>query len=376
VARLPFNTTLAKDVFGVSYLPGFVGLNNLKPTDYVNVVLQSLSHVAPLREFFLGYAMSAEGGRDEIESALVRKYGELICKQWSSRNFKSSISPHEVIQAISTASAKRFHMGQPGVCIDFFSWFLNQMHKDLGGTHVQGSSVIHDAFQGEIEVTSTHVRKKKGGEGKDEEDEEDESKPKTANSPFLFISLELPAAPLFKDSHDGKTIIPVIPMYVGEARRRERERRREKRETNPFILRSIYAANVLSCMCGHGWGTGAVGTYVWLCVTTNQEIDSYTETLCVKVRGALSPPHPSPSPPPSSSYFSSSSPRYDVLKKLDGATPTETLNHLGEITRKRYRITKLPRYLVFNLKRFTKNNWFKVRKKSDGRGEQRRWRWR
>ncbi|CAN0502097.1 unnamed protein product [Scytosiphon promiscuus] len=31
------NTTLSRDQYGVAYLPGFVGLNNLKCTDFVNV---------------------------------------------------------------------------------------------------------------------------------------------------------------------------------------------------------------------------------------------------------------------------------------------------------------------------------------------------
>ena len=35
------------------YLPGFLGLNNLKNTDYVNVILQALAHVVPVRDFFL-----------------------------------------------------------------------------------------------------------------------------------------------------------------------------------------------------------------------------------------------------------------------------------------------------------------------------------
>ena len=32
-----------QDVFGVRYLPGFIGLNNLKHTDFINVVRLLLS---------------------------------------------------------------------------------------------------------------------------------------------------------------------------------------------------------------------------------------------------------------------------------------------------------------------------------------------
>lgn len=35
------------------YLPGVVGLNNIKANDYCNVVLQALCHVKPLRDYFL-----------------------------------------------------------------------------------------------------------------------------------------------------------------------------------------------------------------------------------------------------------------------------------------------------------------------------------
>ncbi len=40
-------------VHGESFLPGFVGLNNLKLTDGINVILQALAHVTPLRDFCL-----------------------------------------------------------------------------------------------------------------------------------------------------------------------------------------------------------------------------------------------------------------------------------------------------------------------------------
>jgi U4/U6.U5 tri-snRNP-associated protein 2 len=38
---------------GTLYLPGIVGLNNIKANDYCNVVLQSLVNCPPLRSYFL-----------------------------------------------------------------------------------------------------------------------------------------------------------------------------------------------------------------------------------------------------------------------------------------------------------------------------------
>lgn len=64
VAQLSSNKTLSTDILGVSYLPGYVGLNNLKMTDYINVAMQFLCHVEPLRNYFLNrdnYALCTSG---------------------------------------------------------------------------------------------------------------------------------------------------------------------------------------------------------------------------------------------------------------------------------------------------------------------------
>ena len=53
IATLDGNAALARDLFGRRYLPGFVGLNNLNKTDYVNAIVQALAHVRPLRDYFL-----------------------------------------------------------------------------------------------------------------------------------------------------------------------------------------------------------------------------------------------------------------------------------------------------------------------------------
>ncbi|GMF22598.1 unnamed protein product [Phytophthora fragariaefolia] len=86
VARLDQNRILAQDAFGVSYLPGFIGLNNLKHTDYINVVVQALAHVPPLRDFFL-----ANSAASKVKSKLVLRFGELLRKMWSPHNFKNTV---------------------------------------------------------------------------------------------------------------------------------------------------------------------------------------------------------------------------------------------------------------------------------------------
>jgi U4/U6.U5 tri-snRNP-associated protein 2 len=53
---------------------------------------------------------------------------------YNPRNFKGHVSPHEFLQAVSTASEKRFKIGAPIDPLEFFTWFINHVHTELGGS--------------------------------------------------------------------------------------------------------------------------------------------------------------------------------------------------------------------------------------------------
>ena len=72
---------------GAEYLPGVIGLNNLKATDYVSVVLQALMRVKPLRDAMLR-RVSPPPGAPARDSLLLQRFGELTRKVWNPRNFK------------------------------------------------------------------------------------------------------------------------------------------------------------------------------------------------------------------------------------------------------------------------------------------------
>jgi len=113
IAQLDQVATLARDVHGVAYLPGFCGLNNLKKTDYINVVVHQLAHVRPLRDFFL------DPRNYKDPTPLVREFGALLRKIWSRDNFKSVVSPHELVQEVTRASKLRFKIGTSADAADF-----------------------------------------------------------------------------------------------------------------------------------------------------------------------------------------------------------------------------------------------------------------
>lgn len=49
-------------------------------------------------------------------------------------------------------------------------------------------------------------------------------------------------------------------------------------------------------------------------------------------------------------------PLFNILKKFDRETVTEVVR--PQIARMRYRITRLPQYLILHMRRFTKNRFF------------------
>ena len=185
----------ARGVDGSDYMPGLIGLNNIKNTDFVNVTIQALARVPPLRDFFLlpeNYA--------HIKSPLVIEFGALIRKVWSPHNFKGQVSPHELLQAVMHASNNRYKIGAQADPMDFLAWLLNALHTALGGTRKAGSSIIHKALQGSVKVTTI----KAGGDETDVEERE---------VPFLYLTVDVPAAPLFKDALE-RNIIPQVPLIA------------------------------------------------------------------------------------------------------------------------------------------------------------------
>ncbi|KAG7128925.1 mRNA-splicing protein ubp10 like [Verticillium longisporum] len=188
---------------GKEYAPGFVGMNNLKENDYLNVILQALSHVVPLRNYFLLEDFSSR-------SELAKRTSILVRKIWNPRAFKAHVSPHELLQQIALDSNKRFTLTNQSDPIEFLSWFLNNLHLGLGGSKTKpGSSMIHRIFQGKLKVESQAITAR--ADAGDRLRFEDAADVHVAVSRFLLLTLDLPAAPLFQDENN-RNIIPQVPL--------------------------------------------------------------------------------------------------------------------------------------------------------------------
>uniref|UniRef100_H2Z994 ubiquitinyl hydrolase 1 n=1 Tax=Ciona savignyi TaxID=51511 RepID=H2Z994_CIOSA len=274
IRQLSSDAKLMRAYDGTTYLPGIVGLNNIKANDYCNVVLQALSHVPPLRNYFLREENYSHIKRPpgDIMILLSQRFGELIRKLWNPRNFKAHVSPHEMLQSIVLCSRKRFQITKQGDPLDLLTWFLNSMNVALNGSKKRNSSkwnqhfnllntffkntnftpaktpiltlakhqyhplvnlgILTKTFQGEMKIYSRKIPSpetlKKGNhiapttiltsifpfqpeDIKQKLLKEAEYQETMERSPFLYLALDLPAAPLYKDELEHN-IIPQVPL--------------------------------------------------------------------------------------------------------------------------------------------------------------------
>ncbi|EDR15242.1 spindle pole body protein [Laccaria bicolor S238N-H82] len=209
IAHLSSNTHILKpsyDLTNKPYLPGYVGLNNIKRNDHMNVIIHSLLHIPPLRDSLL---LSRYRGK---ESELLKRFAGLAKKVWNPRLFKSQVSPHEFLQEVNRASGGKFRLEQQGDPAEFLGWLLNRLHKDLGGTKKKCSSTIFSTFQGELRLETQQVLVRPDVGENDKPRFDIDRDIKTSVSPFLFLAVDLPPPPLFQDAIE-KNIIPQVGIH-------------------------------------------------------------------------------------------------------------------------------------------------------------------
>ncbi|MCQ2819035.1 MAG: UBP-type zinc finger domain-containing protein, partial [archaeon] len=225
IKNLDLQTEFSYSLEGKEFLPGCIGLNNTKCNDYVNVIIQSLVRLEKFRNFFLSFddknTISKKSEGFKIFSNLIKSISDICKKIWNKENFKGHISPHELLQAISLASQKKFVGNKQSDAILFLSWLLSTL--DTYFSKKKGTNIITDNFVGYLQLeTFTLIKDEK------EYIEKSTSKGKNKNKiiklegldylyeikkvPFYYLSLELPHTPLFKDSNETINI-PQVSIY-------------------------------------------------------------------------------------------------------------------------------------------------------------------
>lgn len=210
IASLSTAAHLSKPSYDLSskpYISGYVGLNDIKRNDYMNVIIHSLLHVPPLRDFLL---FSRFDGK---QSELVKRFAALAKKLWNPRLFKSQVSPHEFLQEVGRASGGKFRLETQGDPVEFLRWLLNDLHKDLGGTRKKNSSIIFSTFQGQVRTETQQVVVRPDGSENQKPVFDIDRETKATTSPFLFLAVDLPPPPLFQDAVE-KNIIPQVGIHA------------------------------------------------------------------------------------------------------------------------------------------------------------------
>ncbi|KAL5342599.1 snRNP assembly factor [Aspergillus crustosus] len=208
VVKLDKEVKDALDLSGKRYRPGFVGMNNIKANDYLNVVAQSLAHVLPIRNYFLLHEFPQPG-----TPQLVLRFGTLVRKLWNPKAFRSHVSPHELLQEIALRSSKRFTLTQQSDPVEFLSWFLNNLHLALGGSKKPSkspTSVVHASFQGHLRIESQAITAHSDTQNARLVFTESGTI-NNQTTPFLILTLDLPPTPLFQ-SVNRESIIPQVPL--------------------------------------------------------------------------------------------------------------------------------------------------------------------
>ncbi|KAG5517838.1 hypothetical protein PMAC_000292 [Pneumocystis sp. 'macacae'] len=124
---------------------------------------------------------------------------------WNPRAFRAHVSPHELLQEVCAASAGHFRLAHQSDPLDFLSWLLNRLHRDLRSPR---GSIVHRIFQGTVRIFTQQIIATS--------DDADRLRFRAAAdlrdhlSPFLFLTLDLPLPPLLQD--EFQDIIPQVPL--------------------------------------------------------------------------------------------------------------------------------------------------------------------
>lgn len=216
IKKIDQTSKMARAYDSTTYHSGIVGLNNIKANDYSNVIFHALSHVPPLRDYFLreeNYVHIKRPPGDKL-AMLPQRFGELIRKLWNPKAFKAHVSPHEMLQAIVICSNKKFQFIRQGDACEFMMFFLNTLHQALNGTTKNSSSIIYKIFRGKMRVFTKKILPADASEeSKRTLKDTEEFKEKVTESPFLSLAMDLPPPPLYLDER-LQNIIPQVPLGV------------------------------------------------------------------------------------------------------------------------------------------------------------------
>ncbi len=203
---------------GNKFLPGFIGLNNVKNNDYFNVIIQAFCHLKKFRNYFIKFKLIKD--KKSEEDIFLEKISDLFKKMWNKYNFKEHISPYEILNVMFNLFNKnkneedKINENKKINCLLFLTWFINIIKNTLNENKII-ENIINMYFTGKLELETFKLIKDKKYKLKPnekiitlKEDQMEYIYTKTKIN-FYYLTLELPHTPLFKDKNE-KINIPQI----------------------------------------------------------------------------------------------------------------------------------------------------------------------
>lgn len=217
-------------------------MNTPNSGDSATAILQCLLHLPKFRDYLLEESFYHD---DRPASELLVQMSTLTKRIWNSTPWRQSVSPHEVFHEISIRSDGKFGVGAKSDPIEFYSWIVNTLHRDLAldakrrGVKKASVTPISDLFQGQVTIQTEKLTRKKQelarvemntmdidtsslsgdqpvsaatavGMGAEEMNKDATT---TKVTPFFHLQFELPTVTLLKDEK-SKTASLQVPIYT------------------------------------------------------------------------------------------------------------------------------------------------------------------
>lgn len=189
------------------YTVGYVGLNKISQNDYSNVVIQALAHIEPIRDFLLALPNHPQYDILAHKYPLMSTFGLLVRRIWSSRLFRSHVSPHEFLQLVSLVSKRNFSITHQSTPKRFLVWLLNQLHCEAAKAMGKKRTAFSKAVQGEIEITTFPLTQTESENVV--QFEAREGAKKTVGLKFWILSLSLGPASALKGHNDAISLVSI-----------------------------------------------------------------------------------------------------------------------------------------------------------------------
>ena len=202
---------------------GFVGLSNIKKTQYVNAVLQALVHVDPLVRHYLRPLVYE---KEVHRSALRDAFSATFKKVWNPYNFHGQVAPRGFVDLVLSEKHMPWVVQGPQWPDPqkFFHYLLTTLNeaerkvmpkpkksKDKARKKASAEKTVwEDTFQGRMRVTKTDYVISEGDDGVKQR----EAVGVSANEvPFFTLPVNLGTNPLSK-TEEEKNMLPTEHLHV------------------------------------------------------------------------------------------------------------------------------------------------------------------